>query len=158
MKMRISPQAALFVTLLIFIVGILITSSLGLYKTQNTKTPGKLTVAGYIDQNDPADIKGSYTFDDVSRLYNIPYSDLATAFVLGDSDASLKVSQLESLNNDAAIEMGPPSVRLFTAYYLGIPYSVTDAYLPQTAVEILLEKGHPTPEQRATIESIHTKG
>ena len=116
--MKLKPQTALIITLIIFVLGITITSAAGLYQTTTNKTPGKIETAGYTEQNDPAGIRGSYTIGDVSRLYGIPLDVLTEAFGLEAGAVTVKVSELGSLSGDAETEIGPPAVRLFVAYYL----------------------------------------
>jgi hypothetical protein len=152
--MKLKPQAALLITLVIFLLGITITSATGLYQTKTTKTPGKIEVAGYTDQNDPADIKGSYTFGDVARLYNVPLEDLSEAFGLGSNAAAIKVSALKTMYETSTAEIGPASVRLFVAYELGLPYEPDeDAWLPRSAADILLSKGSLTADRKSYVEA-----
>jgi hypothetical protein len=152
--MKLKPQTTLLITLLIFFLGIAITSVTGLYQTKTTKTPGKLDAAGYTGQNDPADIKGSYTFGDVAKLYNIPLEVLSQAFNLGEAAETTKVSALKSLYGDTSAEIGPASVRLFVAYFLGLPYEPAEAtLLPASAAEALKTKGTLTPERMTYIET-----
>lgn len=152
--MKLKPQIALLIALMIFIAGIAITSATGLYQTKSTKTPGKIEAAGYTDQNDPADIKGSYTFGDVSKLYNVPLEDLSSAFGLGNGDAAVKVSALKTMYESSSVEIGPASVRLFVAYYLGLPYEPTEEeYLPASAAELLISKGVLPADRQSYIEA-----
>lgn len=152
--MKLKPQTALIITLIIFVAGIAITSAAGLYSTQTTKTPGKIEAAGYADQNDPGDIRGSYTFSDISKLYNVPMAELSAAFSLGSGDAGMKISQLGSLYETASVEIGPASVKLFVAYYLGLPYEPSEeAWLPKSAADVLIGTGVLSPERRTYIEA-----
>lgn len=155
--MRIKPQTAIISVLAIFIIGIAITSVTGLWQTQTTKTPSKLENAQYSDEYDPADIRGSYTFSEISSLYNIPIDDLSAAFgVVKEKAPDFKCKDLESIYGASQYEIGTASVKMFTAYYLGLPYDPTeDTYLPDAAAIILTEKGNMTQEQRDYLEG-HT--
>ena len=155
--MKIKPQTAILIVLMIFISGISITSVLGLWSTTSTKVPVKLKDAQYAGAYDPSDIRGSYTFSEISRLYNIPLEDLAAAFSVNLEKASdFKCKDLESSYADSQYEIGTASVRMFAAAYLGFPYDPTEeTYLPDTAVKILTEKGSMTQEQRDYLDS-HT--
>lgn len=42
--MTIKPQLAIVLTLFVFVAGIFITSTLGLYSTTSTKTPAKMNI------------------------------------------------------------------------------------------------------------------
>jgi len=153
--MKIKPQTAILVVLAIFVSGIAITSATGIWTTQSTKIPAKLKDAQYSETYDPADIRGSYTFSDISRLYNIPPEDLSAAFGVDEEQISnFKCKDLEGIFAESPYEIGTGSVRMFTAYYLGLPYSSTEeVYLPDTAVKILTERGNLTQEQREDLES-----
>jgi len=153
--MKIKPQTAILIVLAIFISGIAITSAAGIWTTKTTKVPAKLTDAQYSGIYDPADIRGSYTFADISRLYNIPAEDLSAAFGVEESRLSdFKCKDLESISADSPYEIGTASVRMFTAYYLGVPYEATETvYLPDTAVKILMEQGSMTQAQREDLEN-----
>lgn len=143
--------------LAIFLAGIVITSAAGIWTTKSSKTPAKLQDAQYADTYDPADIRGSYTFSDISRLYRIPLEDLSAAFGVQDSQApDFKCKDLESIYADSQYEVGTASVQMFTAYYLGLPYTPTEeTYLTVTATEILAQKGSMTGEQQEYLDS-HT--
>ena len=147
--MSIKPKHAAVLTLLIFIIGIFATSQLGLYSTKTQKTPAVLDSAGYNGQYDPGDIRGSYTFSDISRLYGVPLSDLAAAFGQNERTAAvLKCKDIEALYADTPYEIGTASVRLFVAWYTNLPYEpVTGEYLPDTAASILLSKGDLSDER-----------
>jgi len=155
--MKIKPQAAILIVLAIFISGITITSALGVWTTTSSKVPAKLKDVQYSEAYDPSDIRGSYTFSDISRLYNIPMDDLAVAFSVDlQKESDFKCKDLENIYGDSQYEIGTASVRMFAAYYLGLPYNPTEeTYLPDAAAKILTEKGNMTPEQRDYLES-HT--
>ncbi len=155
--MRMKPQFAALIALAIFIAGIGITSLLGVYSTETQKNPAKLDLIEYDGQYDPADIRGSFTFVDISGLYGVPIEDLAAAFGQDARTAEvLKCKDIESIYEESAYEIGTASMRLFVAYYTGLPYTPTsDEYLPETAVAILVETGNLSSERAAYLES-HT--
>lgn len=155
--MKLKPQTAILAALAIFISGIFLTSAAGLWNTQSTKIPARLDIQQYSGAYDPADIRGSYTFSEISSLYQIPLSDLAAAFGVGEQDASgFKCKDLETIYADSAYEIGTGSVRMFTAFYLGLPYEPTEEdYLPEPAAEILSERGSMTQEQQDYLQT-HT--
>lgn len=155
--MKIKPQLAFFITLMIFVAGIVTTSALGLYNTTTTKEPAKLDEAGYTDQNDPGDIRGSFTFSDISSLYGVPLEDISSAFGQSvQTAAALKCKDLETLYADSTEEIGTASMRMFVAFYLGLPYEpAEDAFLPDSAAKVLKEKGTMTSEQSSYLDT-HT--
>ncbi len=135
---------------------VFISSRFGLWQTTNTKIPQKYTSADYQDQYDPADIKGSYTFGEISQLYQVPIDDLVTAFSIDAGDASsFKCKDLESMYDKAdGKEIGTDSVRLFVALYKGLPYTLNSStYLPVSAEEVLLIMGNMTDEQKQFVAS-----
>ena len=155
--MKIKPQTAIVIVLLIFISGIIITSGTGIWNTKTAKTPSRLEEAQYSGKYDPSDIRGSYTFSDISRLYHIPLHDLSAAFGIMEEGASdFKCKDLESIYSDSQYEIGTGSVRMFAAYYLGLPYDpAEETFLTEPAAKILNEKGSMTKGQRDYLEG-HT--
>ena len=155
--MKIKPQIAIGITLAIFVLGIISTSVTGLWTTTSTKTPDKLNEPAYSDSYDPADIRGSYTFFEISNLYSVPLEDLATAFGVDAAGAtSFKSKDLESIYAESEYEIGTNSIKMFVAFYLGLPFDTAEeTYLPNAAAMILTEKGNMTQEQRDYLKS-HT--
>lgn len=153
--MKLKPQTAILAALAIFISGIFLTAAAGLWNTQSSKTPARLDIQQYAGAYDPADIRGSYSFSEISSLYQIPLSDLAAAFGVSEQDApDFKCKDLETIYADSTYEIGTGSVRLFTAFYLGLPYEpAEDDYLPEAAAGILTERGNLTPEQQDYLQT-----
>ncbi len=155
--MKIKPQNSLIASICIAIAGIVLTSFLGLWTTESTKIPQKLKQEEYSNQYNPVDIRGSYTFLEISNLYHIPIKDLADAFLIKESEASeFKCKDLETVFVNAPHEIGTGSVRMFVAFYLGLPLDINeDTYIPDTAAEIVKDKAKMTSDQAKYLES-HT--
>jgi hypothetical protein len=153
--MKIKPQFTIIISVCIVLTGIAFTYLLGLWTTQTTKVPKKLEQDEYSDQYDPSDIRGSYTFSEISNLFNIPIEDLAAAFMVEeDAAAEFKCKELEQIYTDTLNEIGTGSVKMFVAFYLGLPYELTeDTYLPDSAAQILKQKSNITPEQLTYLET-----
>ena len=147
--MRIKPITTIILASCIVLIGVITTSAMGLWKTESSKVPVKFKQEEYSEQYNPADIRGSYTFAEISDLFNIPIEDLATAFLVEQSAASeFKCKELELIFADAPNEIGTGSVRMFVAFYLGLPYELTeDVYLLDIAEKLLNEKSNITEEQ-----------
>lgn len=147
--MKIKPQAAVIAVIAIFIIGIAGTNLAGVWSTKNTKTPVKLSEAKYSGAYNPADIRGSYTFSEISSLYSVPIKDLAAAFGISETEAAtFKCKDLEAKYATAKYPLGTDSVRVFTAFYLGLPYMPTETtYLSGAAAEILKTKDKMSEEQ-----------
>jgi len=165
--MKLKPQTTIFVSTLFVLAGIAVTMATGLWQTESDGTPRRLqteTVQNVQDQTgeqtalyDPADIRGSYTFGEISKLYGIPLSELARAFRLTDAEASgFQIKALKDRLADADQEVGTASVRMFAAYYLGLSYEPTEeTWLTQSAADILEGHGGLTEEQTAYLAT-HT--
>ena len=139
---------------LIFIIvfgGISLSAIPGWWRTESSKIPKEFSTGEFSGTYNPADIRGSYTFGDVSNLFNIPLVDLQNAFLLSETDPSIvKLKDLEVKFAEASangMEIGTGSVQLFVATYLGLPIVTDEEYLPAPAVNILKQKGNLTTEQ-----------
>ncbi len=119
--------------------GIFFSSAIGWWQTESTKEAAKITSGEFAGQANPADIRGSYTFGDVEKNFGVPPTVLAEAFGVKDSNpATFAVKGLEEMYADSGQEVGTSSVRLFVAFYKGMPYDLsTDIYLPESAATIL---------------------
>ena len=152
------PQTTVWLSIAIVTVGIGVTMATGLWQTESNKVPRALPTAAVNADNgdtpaapvqyDPADIRGSYRFGEVSNLFGIPLEVLAQAFGVPQADAeAFQVKGLETLYPDAANEIGTASVRLFTADYLGLPYTPSeDTWLPASAAAILTQRAAMPPD------------
>lgn len=127
--------------------GIQLSKSFSLWKTERSAEPAKITSSDYTEKYDPADIRGSYSFKEISSLYNVKEEDLITSFKL--SDINLKVKDLETLYSSSEIEIGTKSVRYFVALYNEIPFDKgeEEVFLPSSAVDLLLSTKNLTPEE-----------
>lgn len=156
MKMSAKPLAAIIFVILFG--GIAATTVMGWWQTESTKTPARFTEGEAAGEYNPADIRGSYTFGDVNRNFDVPLDDLKIAFgVPDDTDtAAYPLKSLETLYADLPTEIGTASVRMFVAWYKGLPYEPEEeTYLLTAAVEILQRQGKLTAEQEAYLAA-HT--
>ncbi|SKC59158.1 hypothetical protein [Maledivibacter halophilus] len=143
----------LCVTIIVIIFGgIFISSALNIWKTTASKIPEKITEGDFTGSYDPADIRGSYSFNDISKTFNIPLENLKEAFGLPDDidPSTFKNKDLKELYEDLEeeIEIGNSSVKLFVSLYTGLPYDMDEeVYLPQKAVDILKNRNSLSKEQ-----------
>lgn len=149
--MRINSKwLAGFIFVIVF-GGISLSAIPGWWRTESSKIPQEFSSGEFSGTYNPADIRGSYTFGDVSNLFNIPLVDFQNAFLLTETDPSLvKLKDLEGLFAEASangMEIGTGSVQLFVAYYLGLPFVTDEEYLPSSAVDVLKQKGNLTAEE-----------
>jgi hypothetical protein len=119
--------------------GILVSTAMGWWQTESTKVAAKITTGEFAGQANPADIRGSYTFGDVEKNFQVSASVLVSAFSAKTTDpATFPVKSLEEMYVGSVQEIGTGSVRLFVAFYKGMPYDLTtDTYLPESAAAIL---------------------
>jgi hypothetical protein len=159
MKVKMIHLAIIILT--IILGGISATSALNIWKTTSDKIPVKFTTGSQIGQFNPDDIRGSYSFGDVSNVFEIPLIDLAKAFGVSHLPEPAKFlnKDLESIYGDLkeqGYEVGNSSVKLFVALYKGLPYELSeDSYLPKEAAAILEAQGNLSPEQLAYLSN-HT--
>jgi hypothetical protein len=156
--MTITSKSMTIIILVTIFGGIAFASAMGWWATESSKVPAAFAEGEFAGQANPADIRGSYTFGDISNSFDVAPAVLAQAFgVQTDDPAAFAVKDLESLYADRGFEIGTTSVRLFVAYYVGLPFDTTgqEIYLPRYATEILVAKNDLTPEQLAYFEK-HT--
>lgn len=150
-----SKPMAVIVFVMLF-GGISFSSLMGWWATESTKQPATFTEGEFAGQANPVDIRGSYTFGDIASSFAVTPDVLAQAFGITVEDpAAFAVKELEAIYLESGFEIGTASVRLFVAYYAGLPFDTTDQeiYMPQSATDILLAKGSLAPEQLEYLET-----
>lgn len=158
MKLNAFTLAGLIFVLLFGGIGF--SSAMNWWQTESVKIPVKYSEGEAAGQYNPADIRGSYTFGEVSELFEVPLADLQTAFRI-PADTDPEAYPLKSLEEQFAglpVEVGTASVRMFVAFYKGLPFDLSTAeetYLLEEAVAVLEQQGNLTPEQ-STYLSAHT--
>jgi hypothetical protein len=156
--MKISNLILAIAMSLIFILGIFVSDYLGYWQTESIKVPQKISEGEFEGSYNPADIRGSYSFGDISNSFDIEVETLTKAYNLSDiveDPNSFKLNQLEEYYVfDEDIELGTGSVKYFVSLYTGIPYESDDDMLPTTAVDILYEEGKITEEMYNELKEI----
>jgi hypothetical protein len=156
MKLNSFTLAALIIVLLFGGIGF--STAMSWWQTENSKIAATYSKGEFVGQANPADIRGSYTFGDVNKNFDVPLTDLASAFRLSaDVDpAGFQVKELETISADLPVEIGTASVRMFVAFYKGFPYDLSsseETYLFPEAAVILKAQHKLLPEQAAYLES-----
>ena len=154
--MNLTSKPLAIIVIVLMFGGIFFSSAMGWWATESTKEPVTFTDGEFAGQANPADIRGSYTFGDIANSFDVTPEILAQAFGITEGDpAVFAVKELEVIYADSGFEIGTASVRLFVAYYAGLPFDTTDQeiYMPQSATDILLAKGNLSPEQIAYLEA-----
>lgn len=154
--MRIKSGGLAIVLVVVVFGGIFASDIAGLWKTESSKTAGIIENGSSAGEKDPEDIKGSFSFLDISNNYDIPVSELEKAFQIKgvESIESFKAKDLEIYyGENIDKEIGTSSLRLFVALYKGIEFEITEEiYLPEEAVKILRERGNIGKEKLEYIE------
>jgi hypothetical protein len=151
--MKMTSRTIALTVVVVILGGILLAMAFGVWITESTKQAAKITTGEYAGISNPADIRGSYSFADVEKNFNISADLLAQAFAV---DLSVKAAgaylakDLEAIYTnvaDGAGEVGTDSVKWFVALYLGIPYTPEEStYLPNPALQILKDGAKVTDE------------
>jgi hypothetical protein len=154
MNLTSKPLAAII--FIILFGGIAFTTAMGWWATESSKQPATYTEGEFAGQSNPADIRGSYTFGDIEKSFGIPSALLAQAFnIQTDAPASFAIKGLEDIYATSEFEVGTASVRLFVAFYKGLPFDLsTDIYLPENAAVLL--KGQTLIPEQLTYLDAHT--
>lgn len=136
-----------FIIIIILTGGVTISKSLGIWLTESTKIPKKISSGTYAGEFDPSDIRGSYTFNDISKSFEVAPKDLAEAFnIITNNPQDIEVKSLEELYSQLEVEVGTDSVRKFVALYTGLP-SDSEAVLPERAIELLYSNNKITDSE-----------
>jgi len=154
--MTLTSKPLAFIVLLVMFGGIGVSTAFGWWETESTKEPAKYTDGEFAGQANPADIRGSYTFGDIANTFDVTPETLAQAFqVTTNAPATFAVKELENIYLNSGYEVGTNSVRLFVAYYLGLPFDTTgqEIYLPKPAANILTNHATLTPEQLTYVQT-----
>ncbi len=154
--MNLTSKPLAIIVMVLMFGGIFFSSAMGWWATESTKEPVTFTDGEFAGEANPADIRGSYTFGDIANSFDVTPEVLAQAFGITEGDpAVFAIKELEVIYADSGFEIGTASVRLFVAYYAGLPFDTTDQeiYMPQSATDILLAKGNLSPEQIAYLEA-----
>jgi hypothetical protein len=154
--MNLTSKPLAIIVLVLMLGGISFSSAMGWWATESTKQPVTFTEGEFAGMANPADIRGSYTFGDIDKSFNIDPQILTQAFdIVTDNHAAFAVKDLEAIYLDSGFEIGTASIRLFVAYYNGLPFDTTglEIYMPQSATDILLACGNLSPEQIAYLEA-----
>lgn len=138
---------------------VLISDAFGYWATESSKTPAVIESGEFAGEADPADIRGSFSFGDLEAAFDIKVEVLAEAFGVNVAEAEgFQLKSLETIYEalaEAGTEVGTGSVRYFVALYTGLPYELTEAvYLPQPAVDLLIEEGKVVGEAVEALKAI----
>jgi hypothetical protein len=142
--MKLKSKHVALLALTVFFVGIGGTMAFNLWRTETEKIPTKLAGGEHEGEYNPSDIRGSYTFSEISEFFNIPLETLSKAFGLeGVVDvAEFECQELKELYPEPEEgEIGTDSAKLFVALYTGRPHTPEETtLLPTPALSALEER------------------
>ncbi|MDD4573660.1 MAG: 4Fe-4S binding protein, partial [Sphaerochaeta sp.] len=140
---KVSTRMVGIVSGLVLFGGIGFSMLLGVWNVASSKQPALIRSGAFAGEPSPSDIRGSYTWEDVSKAFGIPSDLLMEAF--GASSPIDKVSLLEAQylgKIPEGQEIGTDSVRLFVSLYRGLPHIPEEGtLLPDSAVMVLRREG-----------------
>lgn len=121
-----SPVLAGIVVVVIF-GGIAVSSAAGLWQTTSSRVPIRYQTGEFVGEYNPGDIRGSYSFADVARSFEMDGALLLRAFGFDETldPATVYAKDLEEIYPplEDGGEIGTDAVRYFVALYLGRPYT-----------------------------------
>lgn len=163
-KKKISANKLGIISVGILFGGIAVSMLLGLWSVESSKQPALIKEGSFVGQPSPSDIRGSYTWGDVSKAFGISAPLLVEAF--GATSSVDRVSLLEA-QYVAVVpegqEVGTDSVRLFVSLYTGLPHTPEEGtLLPSSAIVVLKRQAKdssPLFEDVASraVPSLHTE-
>jgi len=156
--MKIKTKTMGTLILAIFVIGISSAMATGLWATESEKIPSKYNDIELQDTYNPADIRGSYEFSEIAKLFEMDLATLFEAFGLPPEamEDNLKTKDLETIYENAGVEIGNESVQIFVALYKGLPIELDGSYLPEPAVDIIMEANKNLTEEEKNYLSTHT--
>lgn len=156
--MKIKSKHLAPIILAFFVIGIAVTMFFNMWNTSSQKIPARYRSGEFAGQYDPSDIRGSYSLEDINSAFNIPIEDMAMAFGFADTPnpAMIKAKDIEkTYGKQKQGDLGTDSMRLFVAYYSGLPYTPEEGtLLPEPAISILHAKANLTEEQIQELKEI----
>jgi len=142
--MKLKSKHLVPLILVVFAAGIAGTMAFNLWRTEGSKIPAKFSTGEHEGEYNPADIRGSYTFSNISETFKIPLEDLSRAFGLDgvQNVAEFQCKELKVLYPEPEEgEIGTDSAKLFVALYTGLPHTPEETTrLPTPALSVLKDK------------------
>ncbi|MBI9104339.1 MAG: hypothetical protein JEY99_18115 [Spirochaetales bacterium] len=155
--MKIRALSAGILLPILFIGGILITTATGYWMTESSKQPVKFETGEFAGESNPGDIRGSYSFSDLEKVFGIPVETLAKAYGFSDVEVpeDVKIKEFEEIYASSGdMEVGTDSMRLFVALYKGLPFEPEETTaLPEPAFNILRKEGASSDDVLQLYES-----
>lgn len=153
--MKIKMRTMAIIVFVIIFGGIAATIAADLWSTESNKIPVKYKEGEFEGQYNPQDIRGSYSFQEISELFEIDLDVLYKAFGIDEkTETQFKSKDLETLYGDT-VEIGNESMQIFVALYKNLPITLDEAYLPKQAVDIILKTNNNLTDEQLAYLSEH---
>ena len=143
-RLKTLPLAV--ITAATIFAGIFIAKSVDYYETTSSKEPVKFKTGELAGLPNPADIRGSYTWQDIENAFGVPATEAAAAFSSPDLalDPATRVSMLEEIyagKLPEGLEIGTGAVRIFVSLYTDLPMEFEEgSVLPDAALALLASR------------------
>ncbi len=156
--MKINILTIGIIIMLAIFGGIGSTLAMDLWSTTSDKTPAKIKDGKAAGSYNPADIRGSYTFKDVSELFKIDLKVLYQAFNIPENTdgTKIKTKDLEMLFDTSEVEIGNQSVQVFVALYRNLPIELNDTYIPKQAAMLITQENSQLTSDQKNYLNTHT--
>lgn len=156
--MRINILSVGIIMVIILFGGIGSTMAMDIWSTTSSKTPIKFKDGYAAGSYNPTDIRGSYTFSDIARLFKIDLHVLYQAFNLPeDTDGTkIKSKDLEMMYETSSVDIGNESIQIFVALYKNLPIELGETYIPKKAATLILQKNRQLTARQRTYLNTHT--
>lgn len=156
MKIKAARMGSLSFLILFGCIGAAMAADL--WSTTKAKEPSRYASGEYAGSYNPADIRGSYTFAEVSDLFKVDIKVLYKAFGIQSNEAAsgIQVKDLEAMYTESGMQIGTESVQVFVALYKNLPVELNDAYLPKEAVDMILQANTALTEEQKNYLAAHT--
>jgi hypothetical protein len=155
--MKIKMNLMAIIVFGIIFGGIGITMAADVWATTSDKIPVTYKEGEYAGAYNPVDIRGSYTFEEISTLFDINLKVLYQAFGIPQNTdgTQFKSKDLEPLYQGTDYEIGNKSVQAFVALYKNLPIDLEDVYLPKQAVDIIIKENNQITQEQLEFMKSH---
>ena len=85
--MKLNSWALGIIVVVLIFGGIGLTMAFNLWQTEGSRNPARYNTGEYAGEANPADIRGSYSFQDINDTWDVPVGTLAGAFGLSGLDS-----------------------------------------------------------------------
>lgn len=159
-KATISTRLLALLSVIAILGTVLVTSLLGIWRTESLKVPKLITEGELAGSYDPGDIRGSYSFEDIEVNFEVPSEFLAASYGFTLEDAGTHLAKeigeyFETFLEGTDTDMGTDSLRYLVSLYLGYPYETEEGtVIPLQAIALLQDAGRITAEQAETLKTV----